>query len=173
MTKEKWYEGLSRQEKSNIKDGAETRTGYFKDGETLKEWKARKEEIFEQLLDERYNHYLNETEKAKQEEENNKAIELEEEKAYQADLAKGVATIELYESNKYRCWAAEVTGKDETYGLARSFINPVDRKGNYKTYKLKEGKYYNYLNEGYQYFVKVVKSKLVEITQEEMMDLFN
>lgn len=170
MTIEKWYEGLTEKEKSKMKDGAEARTGFMRNGETAKEWMARGEENLKKIVEEKYNLFLQEEEIKAEKQKQNEEIEKEEEKQYQKDLARGVATIELYESNRYRCWVAEINGLDEHYGLDRNFIDPVEIKGNYKIYELKEGRYYNYLNDKKQHFVKVVNSKLIEMTQQEMAD---
>lgn len=82
--------------------------------------------------------------------------------------AEEMASIELYESNRFRCWAAEVTGTDPKYGLARTFLDPSETWGHYKTYELEDGKYYNYLNDKKQHFVKVVNGKIVKMTKSEM-----
>lgn len=168
---EKWYESLDQKEKSRLKDGAEARTGFLRNNETAEEWKARGKENYDKILKQKYDEYLRSLENEKRKEEDNRQEEIQEEKTHQNNLAKGIATIELYESNKYRCWAAEITGTDNNYGLARKFINPIETKGNYKTYQLKEGKCYNYLNDNKQHFAKVVNSELIEMSKEEMMDL--
>ena len=170
MTMEKWFEGLSEKEKSSIVDGAEARTGYLRPGETAEEWKVRKKENFDNIVKEKYQRYLRDVEWQKEREESNKQEQLEREKQRKRDLARGIAIIELYQSNRYRCWVAEVTGTDDKFGLERRFINPVEIKGNYRTYELKEGKYYNYLNNNKQHFVKVVNAELIELTRSEMME---
>ncbi len=170
MTMEKWFEGLSEKEKSSIVDGAEARTGYLRPGETAEEWKARKKENFDNIVKEKYQRYLRNVEWQKEQEESNKQEQLERKKQRKRDLARGIAIIELYQSNRYRCWVAEVTGTDDKFGLERRFINPVEIKGNYRTYELKEGKYYNYLNNNKQHFVKVVNAELIEMTRSEMME---
>jgi len=160
MTMEKWYEGLTDQEKDKIEDIVDN----FTIGNPIEERVKYKNKVVER----KYNEYLKDIEESKKEEELKKQREIEEEQQYQKDLDKGIATIELYESNKYRCWAAEITGTDSKFGFAREFMNPVKVQGNYKIYELEEGKLYNYLNDNQQHFVKVVNSRLVEITKDEM-----
>lgn len=167
-----WVKGLSDKEKSRLKDGAEARTGFLRNGETAEEWKARRKENYNKILEEKYNEFLQNLEENKVKSERVKKEKEEEEKEHKKNLAKGIATIKLYESNKYRCWAAEITGIDEKYGFERKFINPDEIKGNYKIYRLREGKYYNYLNDNKQHFVKVINSRLVEMTKGEMEDEF-
>ena len=172
MTKEKWYESLSEKEKSRLRDIAEARTGFLRSGETAEEWMARKKENFDTILEEKYQQYLAEIEQEKQREEERKQEQAEQEKQRQLNVQRGYLIIDLYQSNKYRCWAAEITGTDAKYGLAREFLSPVEAKQNSKTYKLVEGKYYNYLENNKQYFVKVEDGELIEMTKEEMMNLF-
>lgn len=162
MTMEKWYESLTEKEKSRLKDGFENRT-YMKPVE-------EREKIWNALLEEKYQKHLKEIEWERQREEERKQQEEEEEKQRQINADRGYMTIELYQSNRYRCWAAEVIRTDEKYGLARKFINPVEIKGNYKIYELKEGKCYNYLNNNKQHFAKVENGELVEIAREEMIE---
>ncbi len=172
MTKKKWYESLSEKEKSRLRDSAEARTGFLRSGETAEEWMARKKENFDTILEEKYQQYLAEIEQEKQREEERKREQREQEKQRQLNAQRGYLTIDLYQSNKYRCWVAEITGTDAKYGLAREFLNPVEAKQNSKTYRLEEGKYYNYLENNKQYFVKVEDGELIEMTRDEMMDLF-
>lgn len=162
MIMEKWYEGLTEKEKSKIEDI----TDNFMLGKSIEE----RPKYRNQVIEKRYEKYLKEVEQKKQREEYEKQMQAEQEEQRQQNLTKGIATIELYESNRYRCWAAEVTGTNEKYGLAREFINPVETAGNYRTYELKEGKYYNYLNDKKQHFVKVVNAELVEMTKAEMLE---
>lgn len=159
---EKWFEGLTDKEKSKLKTTLENRT-FMKSAD-------EKEKIWNALLEEKYQQHLKEVERQGKKEESDKQARAEQEEQQNRDLARGIATIELYQSNRYRCWVAEVTGTDDKYGLARSFINPVETRGNYKTYELKEGKYYNYLNDDEQHFVKVVNAELIEMTKSEMME---
>src|SRR5699024_2271263 len=122
MSVEKWYEGLAEKEKSKIEDIVDN----FTLGRSLEERETYKNKVIER----KYNEYLRNIETSKQEEEVAKQREIKEEERYQEEVAKGIATIELYESNKYRCWAAEITGTDAQYGLAREFMNPTKIQGN-------------------------------------------
>lgn len=173
MTKTKWYEGLSEKEIENLKDGADMRAGYPRAGDTPEDTKKRKAEILDKLIEEKYNKYLEEIERIARMAQENKERVIKEEEQRQKNLEKGIATLELYESNKYRCWAAEVTGLDSKFGFNRNFINPIEYKGNYRIYRLKEGKIYNYLNNNKQSFVKVEDARLIEMTREEVEDYFN
>lgn len=171
MTMQKWFEGLTDKEKSGLKDGAEARTGFLRNGETAEEWKARGRESYDSILAEKYNQYLKNLNDEKIKEEKNKQIEEEEKMQYEQDLQGGIATIELYESNKYSCWTAEIIGTDSKYGFKRDFVNPTKTQGNYKTYELKEGGVYNYLNGNKQHFVKVVNSRLMEVSKAEIQEM--
>ena len=164
MTKKKWYESLSEKEKSRLKDAFENRA-FMKPVE-------EREKIWNALLEEKYQQYLQEKQAEIEREEERKREQIEQEKQRQLNAQRGYLIIDLYQSNKYRCWAAEITGLDARYGLAREFLNPVEAKQNSKTYKLEEGKYYNYLENNKQYFVKVEDGELIEMTRDEMMDLF-
>ena len=164
MTKEKWYESLSEKEKSRLKDILDNRT-FMKPVE-------EKEKIWNQLLEQRYQKCLAEIEQEKQREEERKQEQAEQEKQRQLNVQRGYLTIDLYQSNKYRCWASEITGTDKRYGLAREFLNPIEASQNSKIYKLEEGKYYNYLEHNKQHFVKVENGELIEMTRDEMIDLF-
>ena len=172
MAMEKWLENLTEQEKSRLKDIAEMRAGYLESGETAEEYKARQEEEYKKFVKEKYNLYLEEEKRKKKKEKLNQETEKEKEQQYQQDLEKEIATLELYESNKYRCWVAEITGLDKQYGFDRNFTNPAKIEGNYKYYELEEDKIYNYLNHNQQHFVKVQNSKLIEITKEEIKEMF-
>lgn len=170
MTKEEWYEGLSEKEQSRIKDAADSSRGYVRSEETPEQWAARGKAELEKIIERKYNAYLKEVEHQKQLKEGREKAAKAEQEQKRRNLEKGIATIKLYESNRYRCWMAEVTGTDPKFGLAREFINPVEIKGNYKHYELKEGHYYNYLNDKKQHFVKVVNSEIIEMTNGEMAE---
>lgn len=163
MTMEKWYNELTGEEKTRLENALENRM--------LLKSRDEKQEIWNELLEEKYNAYLQQIEQDKQKEEIKQIKIAEEEKQHQENLERGIATIELYESNRFRCWLAEITGTDSKYGFTREFISPTRIEGNYKTYELKEGKLYNYLNDNKQHLVKVANSKLVEMTKSEIEEI--
>lgn len=163
MTRQEWFEGLTEKEIAKLNEVLDN----YRFTNTAEEIEVK----WNVLLDRKYNEYIANIKKVQEKEEEDKEIEVQEEKQLQNNLEKGIATIELYESNKYRCWAAEVIGINTTYNLERKFINPTQTQGNYKTYELKEGKIYNYLNDNKQHYAKVVNSELVELTQKEVEEM--
>lgn len=86
------------------------------------------------------------------------------------DFEDGMLTLTT--SNNQRAWVAEITGTDEKYGFARSFINePTVDGGRWVDYELSEGKIYNW-NEGRrQHFGIVENGKLYEISKRDVENL--
>ena len=163
MTRQEWFEGLTEKEIKKLNEVLDNYRFTNTPEEIEVKWNV--------LLDRKYNEYLVNIKKEQEKVESDENLEQELNKQNAMDLQRGIATIELYESNKYRCWVAEVTGTDSKYGLKRNFINPVEIKGNYKIYELKEGKLYHYLNDNKEHFVKVINSKLAEITKSEIEEM--
>lgn len=162
---QKWYESLTEKEVSKLKNNLESRM-MFKDP-------SEKENIWNEILEEKYNNYMRDLERSRE----NQLIELEEqmkhEQQRQSDLNKGICTLELYTSNRKKAWVAEITGTDRQYGFNRKFINYFEDKGNIKIYRLAEGKYYNYLSDGTQYYAQVVNAELKEMSKSDMLDAIN
>lgn len=170
MKMEKWFENLSKKERSKISDIADNYMLGFV-AESREDFLKKQEVELNKAKEQMYKKHLKEVKEKQEKIHREKELEEQSEKEYKQDLAKGIATIELYESNKYRCWVAEVKGIDSTYEFDRNFINPTKIQGNYKTYSLKEGSLYNYMSDNRQHFAKVVNSKLTEMSAEEMKEL--
>lgn len=166
MTMEQWFQSLSEKEISKIKNKSEL---FPNPGETLEKWNERKKEKYSQTLEDEYKKSLEEMVKADEKIKTEEEIKSEEERQYQQDLKHGIATIQLYKSNKFDCWAAEVTGLDSKWGFIRKFIKPVAKP---EIYEFENGKIYNYLVDQEQHYVKVEKSKLIELTKREVTEIF-
>jgi hypothetical protein len=165
MAREQWYNGLSEIEKGRLQTALENRM-MFKN-------ESQKESVWENLLNEQYDKYLNEIESKKVAEQNKEKELKEAEEQYKKDLSMGVATLELYTSNKYHAWVAEITGADDKFGFKRSFVNQFDKNGSYQIYLLKEGKRYNFLRNNEQVYAQVVNSRIIEMSKFEMLELIS
>ena len=166
MTMEQWFQSLNEREREKIKIKSEL---FPNPGETLEQWNERKKEKYNQTLEDEYKKSLEAIVKANEKRKTEEEIKIEEERQYQQDLKNGIATIQLYKSNKFDCWAAEVTGLHPKWGFVRKFIQPVAKP---EIYEFENGKIYNYLVEQEQHYVKVEKSKLIELTKREVIEIF-
>ncbi len=158
-----WYDELSDQEIKKLKDGLANRMLLKSADQEAAVWNA--------LLEEKYNEFMRYSARREEVQLAEKEAQSKADEQRRSDLSRGIFTLELYTSGKYKAWVAEITGLDNKFGLSRSFINPFEVKGNTKIYQLTEGRYYNYLVRGEQHFVQVVNADLIEYDKNEMFEI--
>ncbi|ABN10836.1 TPA: hypothetical protein VNQ84_000408 [Streptococcus pyogenes] len=84
--------------------------------------------------------------------------------------------IEMAYSKRQGAWVAEIVGTHPTYKLDRKFIEADEDDGYLKTWEIEEGKVYcicpstKYKD---QYFVKLEKGTINELTKKEVEEMFN
>ncbi|WP_243096374.1 hypothetical protein [Streptococcus dysgalactiae] len=84
--------------------------------------------------------------------------------------------IEMTYSKRQGVWVAEIVGTHPTYKLDRKFIEADEDDGYLKTWEIEEGKVYcicpstKYKD---QYFVKLEKGTINELTKKEVEEMFN
>ncbi|SQF14007.1 Uncharacterised protein [Streptococcus pyogenes] len=84
--------------------------------------------------------------------------------------------IEMPYSNSQKVWVAEIVGTHPVYKLNRQFIDADEDTTGVKTWEIEEGKVYcicpstKYKE---QYFVKLEKGTINELTKKEVEEMFN
>jgi hypothetical protein len=108
-------------------------------------------------------------------------IELRDDNTHQAvrRMNAFLANNEFYGDSKPCGWAAEITGPDQKYKLARSFLrfkkdysraNSKGSRGVYAIYTLEENKIYEVKDNKRRYFCKLEGWAIKEITENEVME---
>lgn len=79
----------------------------------------------------------------------------------------------LATSKRQKAWVAEIVGTHPTYKLDRKFIDADESGAGWKAWNLEENKIYCVCESKTQYFVKVENEALVELTKNEVEEMFN
>lgn len=79
----------------------------------------------------------------------------------------------LATSKRQRAWVAEIVGTHPKYKLDRKFIDADESGAGWAAWDLEEDKIYCICETKEQHFVKVENETLVELTKNEVEEMFN